>query len=265
MTELRENILLRLLVFLIAALLIGTAVLWYVGLTQNTLVINYILLFFGLLFFIMFTIILLVMITLLIYFRQARLPAFLRPLLKVTLSRILPFAFLIGKACKIPADKLQKSFVNISNHIVENQGIKLKPEEVIVLAPHCLQLATCQYKVTHNVDNCKRCGQCQIRDLIEICEKRGVELKVVTGGTLARKVVKESRPKAILAIACERDLSSGIKDISPLPVYGVFNIRPNGPCFNTKVDLEKVEQALDAFLTGGDLQKITGKDRNHRQ
>ena len=48
---------------------------------------------------------------------------------------------------------------------------------------------------------------------------------------MARQMVKEIRPKAIIAVACERDLTSGIQDVFPLPVIGVLNERPFGPMF----------------------------------
>ena len=80
-----------------------------------------------------------------------------------------------------------------------------------------------------------------------------VNLAVVTGGTLARKKVIENKPKAIIAIACERDLTEGILDTNPLPVMGVLNIRPEGPCKNTKVDLVKVIEAIEFFLKGKEL------------
>ena len=48
-------------------------------------------------------------------------------------------------------------------------------------------------------------------------------LKIATGGTLARKYVKDLRPDLIIAVACKRDLISGIKDAEPFLVYGVFN------------------------------------------
>ena len=74
------------------------------------------------------------------------------------------------------------------------------------------------------------------------------KVAVVTGGTLARSVFITLRAQAVLAIACERDLTSGIQDTYPLPVVGVLNERPEGPCFNTTVDLAKVEAALKNFL-----------------
>ena len=76
----------------------------------------------------------------------------------------------------------------------------------------------------------------------------GFHFFVVTGGTLARQTVKTIRPKAVLAIACERDLTSGIQDVYPLPAVGVLNIRPNGPCYNTHVDIQQVRREIEAIL-----------------
>ncbi len=75
---------------------------------------------------------------------------------------------------------------------------------------------------------------------------------MATGGTSARKIIKDKRPGAVLAIACERDLTSGIQDMAGiLPVLGVVNQRPEGPCHNTRVDLQKVEDALRFIQKGG--------------
>jgi hypothetical protein len=60
--------------------------------------------------------------------------------------------------------------------------------------------------------------------------------------------VKKIRPKAVLAIACERDLTSGIQDVYPLPAVGVMNIRPNGPCYNTHVDINMVRSEIESML-----------------
>ena len=64
-----------------------------------------------------------------------------------------------------------------------------------------------------------------------------------------RKFAKEYSPKAIVAIACERELSSGIKDRNLLhfPVGGVLNERPNGPGHITCVQRCKVRQAIAYF------------------
>jgi len=73
-------------------------------------------------------------------------------------------------------------------------------------------------------------------------------MSIATGGTLARRVIVETRPKAIVAVACERDLTSGIQDSYPIPVIGILNERPFGPCRDTRVDLSKVATAVRFFL-----------------
>jgi hypothetical protein len=85
---------------------------------------------------------------------------------------------------------------------------------------------------------------------VTLAKKYDVHLSVATGGTLARRRVAEAKPHAIIAVACERDLTSGIQDAYPLPVIGILNERPYGPCFNTSVDIRKVSEALE-FLANG--------------
>jgi hypothetical protein len=45
-------------------------------------------------------------------------------------------------------------------------------------------------------------------------------------------------------VACERDLTSGLQDVYPLPALGILNQRPHGPCVDTRVDIERVRQAV---------------------
>ena len=85
-------------------------------------------------------------------------------------------------------------------------------------------------------------------DLVKLKEKTGINIFIATGGTLARKVIIENKPKAVIAVACERDLTSGIQDMKYIPVLGIFNKRPNGPCVDTFIDIHEVEDAIN-FLT----------------
>jgi hypothetical protein len=136
----------------------------------------------------------------------------------------------------------------MNNSLVASQRLAIKPDRVLILLPHCLQLFDCDIKVTGGIDKCIRCGRCDIKGLAELAEKYRIDISVATGGTLARKVIVEKRPKLVVAVACERDLTSGIKDCYPLPVLGVLNDRPFGPCFNTSVDVAKIEAALLTVL-----------------
>ncbi len=163
-----------------------------------------------------------------------------------------PLALFVGKMVEIPREKIEQSFIEVSNHLVRQQRIKVPANRIMILTPHCIQLDTCPFKITRNVENCHRCGRCCVGPMLEMAHRYGIHMAVATGGTLARQAVKQIRPKAIVAVACERDLTSGIQDVFPLPVFGVLNERPNGPCFNTRVDLGKVEEAIKLFLIEGE-------------
>lgn len=160
-----------------------------------------------------------------------------------------PTVLRVGKFFGISKEEIEDSYIKINNQMTVSAGNKFRPEEVLILAPHCLQNTTCPHKITIDVHNCHRCGTCSIDGLLTIAEDTGVNFVVASGGTFARKFAKEYNPKAIVAIACERDLTSGIKDMNMqrIPVVGVLNERPNGPCHNTSVQLCKVRQAIAYF------------------
>lgn len=157
---------------------------------------------------------------------------------------LFPVAVRIGKIFGINRRRLEGSFIAVSNLIFLKSRIKVPANRLLVVSPHCLQLDTCPHKITRDPNNCKRCGRCNIGDLMKLADELGFKFFVVTGGTLARQIVKQNRPQAVLAVACERDLMSGIQDVYPLPAVGVLNARPNGPCFNTRVDIEEVRRMI---------------------
>ena len=159
-----------------------------------------------------------------------------------------PMVMFVSAFLKSRKEAFQRSVILLNNRLVRAEGTKTK--KILLLLPHCIQTTECTIRLTHNIYNCERCGRCEIRDLIELAEENRLELFVATGGTLARKIVRDVRPEAIVAVACERDLSSGLVDTYPFPILGIPNERPYGPCVNTRVDLEKVKEAIRFF--GGD-------------
>ncbi len=171
-----------------------------------------------------------------------------RKLRGIIVKIVFPLLIGVGRLFGVSKERVQQSFVEINNQLVLAQHIKARPEKILLLMPHCLQFHDCPVRITGNVENCKRCGRCHIKGLVEISDKYQVGLAVATGGTIARRIIVERRPKVIIAVACERDLVSGLQDSYPLPVFGILNHRPNGPCYDTQVDLSRVEQAVQAFL-----------------
>lgn len=148
-------------------------------------------------------------------------------------------------------NKIAEKFVKFNNDRVIKKILKDKTidkSRVIILLPHCLQNYNCTYRITTEIENCKKCGICVIGDLKKIKEDYGVDVKVATGGTLARKYIKDIRAKMVVAVACKRDLMSGICDAFPVNVYGVFNQINDEPCINTTVSVDKIREFLDKIL-----------------
>jgi len=146
---------------------------------------------------------------------------------------------------KSKKEAYQRFVINLNNKLVKRE--KLKTKKILLLLPHCLQMSECDIRLTYNIYNCERCGRCEIKDLIHIADENSLKLSIATGGSLARRIISDIQPDAVVAVACENDLSSGIADSYPLPVLGIPNERPCGPCMNTIVDLEKVKDAIASF------------------
>lgn len=156
----------------------------------------------------------------------------------------------IGSTLGMDKDQLRRKLIESNNKKVMKEPIHLKPSEILVLLPHCIQYSGCNIRVTNDIYNCKECGKCQIPDLIKLIDEYKVNIFIATGGTLARKAIMDMKPKGIIAVACERDLTSGLIDIKELSVIGILNDRPNGPCVDTAVNIQRVEEAIKFFLGG---------------
>jgi len=170
--------------------------------------------------------------------------------IRIAINIFFPVILALGKLFKIDLDRIKRSFIEVNNQMVRAANFRLRPEQLLLLVPHCLQNTQCPHKITVEINNCRRCGGCCIGEVLELRDLYGINVGVATGGTLARKYVKDYRPRAIVAVACERDLTSGIQDSNPLPVLGVTNERPFGPCHNTCLDKSKLEEAIKFYING---------------
>lgn len=112
----------------------------------------------------------------------------------------------------------------------------LSPDELLVLLPRCL-------------------GKEAMRAAMDVAERYGVPMFVASRGRYARQMIAMRRPKAIIAVACERDLVSGIHDVAgKLPVLGTTLALGEGPCRNTTFSVDQLEQQV---------RQTMGLDRAH--
>ena len=136
---------------------------------------------------------------------------------------IFPLMIKTASFVGISKDEIRKVYIKLNNKYIYSQKYNLKSDDILILIPHCVQKNSCKLKVTTDIKTCKQCGLCNIGDLVRLKENKNVNIFVATGGTLARKIILENKPKAVIAVACERDLTAGVQDVSKIPVLGVFN------------------------------------------
>jgi len=161
-----------------------------------------------------------------------------------------PLLVFFGKIFPSKKEKLESKYIELNNKFVKssNNFKRHPPEKVFLLLPHCIQFDDCDHRITKTIFNCEECGRCKISDVVKFGKKFGIIIKVATGGRLARRLVSEIKPDFIIAVACERELTEGISAVYPMPVIGIPNLRPNGPCRNTTFDLEILKKELEVLL-----------------
>jgi len=126
--------------------------------------------------------------------------------------------------------------------------------------PHCLQFHDCRIRITRDIKDCEQCGRCDICNLKQLSEVYDISVGIANGGTLARKIVHDAKPDVIIAVACHRDLTDGVRESWKYPVYAILNERPHGPCFDTRVDVNQVNNIIEAIFNHG----THGKNGNSR-
>lgn len=138
--------------------------------------------------------------------------------------------------------------VKLINFVNRLRRKRCSPERLLLLLPNCIQNSECNRNVVKDINNCRRCGNCKVGELIDLARKYGCQIAIVTGGRLALQLAKRDDVDAVVAVACEKELLAGQKALFPKPSLGVINIRPHGPCVDTDVDIKEVEKAICSFI-----------------
>jgi uncharacterized protein len=141
-----------------------------------------------------------------------------------------PACEIIARLLGFSRDRLGHAFVLLANRMSLRARRSSGRDGILMLAPRCLRPEI-------------------MRELRSMAAERGACFVVATGGEEARAAVRERRPGAVLAVACERDLVEGLRDVLPrLLVQGLSNRRPEGPCRNSEIDLFEVRALMDTLL-----------------
>lgn len=147
-----------------------------------------------------------------------------RPLCKITIA-LYPIAERMG----ITRDRLGASTVALCNALTFAGRLTPYRERLLVLVPRCM-------------------ANFHKKEILEMARERGLQVHVAPTGRSAREKVMEVCPTAIIAIACQRDLVTGIRDVhGRIPVLSIQLKLPSGPCKDTFIALGDLKAAFDRF------------------
>jgi len=154
------------------------------------------------------------------------------PLAEFAMQRFVKMFRLIAWACDLAGvsrDRLGSSLIAVSNELVRCTVSHIRNNRLLCLAPRCLDRET-------------------FARIRELTQEHGCDFYIASHGFQARQRVTDTRPGAIIAIACERDLVTGIRDAGDhIPVLAIPNKRPAGPCKGASIDIADLRGAIEFF------------------
>jgi hypothetical protein len=128
-------------------------------------------------------------------------------------------------------DWVENAAVKVYDTLALERGRKVGKGELLLLIPRCLSRAA-------------------LDGVLGIAGKYEVPVFVATRGQLARRVIRERRPRAVVAVACERDMVTGLHDVAgKIPVLGLTMTLPAGPCKDAGLDLAKLEDWVRSYVS----------------
>lgn len=136
--------------------------------------------------------------------------------------------------------------VEVRNKVNEKIFRKTKPQDKILVLPHCLRHKDCEATLESSGLVCKSCNLCVIGVLKDKGEEMGYEVFIIPGSTFLKKIVEKNRFKAVLGVACYQDLNLSMMKLSKFSCQGVPLLKDG--CVNTKVDARMVMEKMGVEL-----------------
>jgi len=151
-------------------------------------------------------------------------------------------AFKIAHIFGVSRDRVGHSFVMVYNEISRAMKKASDGDCLLLLLPRCLTKE-------------------QLKSIYALRDSYPIHIHTVSGGELARQRIRELKPTAVIGVACERDLVSGIRDVgNKISLIGIPNERPDGPCQNTIIDINELIDAIEFYV--GPPKKIKNSERS---
>ena len=139
-------------------------------------------------------------------------------------------------------EELYRSLTKKKNRDMEHVFSMVPFGERLIFVPHCLRnTEKCRAKEQGNHYLCVECGGCKIGAIHKKARDLGYrELYILKGGRAIEKITAETRPGAIVGIACYFEGAQGMEQSEKNNITVQFIPLSRDGCVNTDVDLDEV-------------------------
>jgi len=159
----------------------------------------------------------------------------------------------VAKATQAIAKKfgLNQRLINYTHIELRNKlneyGFKATPySNRILFLPHCMRNSK-DCKAVHSEEGivCKKCGKCDISELVDFAKKLGYSKTfIVPGGSMVQKIIKRYKPAATMGICCYHEANLAFDSLRGTKIHPQVSLLLQDGCKDTKANLAEAKEKL---------------------
>ncbi len=136
--------------------------------------------------------------------------------------------------------------IELRNKLNEYGYRRVPLSERFLFLPHCLRNSKeCKASYTDEGLQCKRCGKCQINELIALAEEVGFQkVFICPGGSMVKKIVMKYKPKAVLGISCFDEANLAFDSMQGTSIAPQATLLLYDGCKDTKANITEVKEKM---------------------
>jgi len=139
-------------------------------------------------------------------------------------------------------ENVDRLYIEFKNDHYREQFKSIEPKYKMLFLPQCLRTTKCKAPITEAGYKCVKCSEdCKVYAIKARAEKLGYRVFISPGGSMNFKVIKKFKPKAVIGVACMKELVLAAEELR-IPMQGVELLKSG--CVATDVDLEHVFSLL---------------------
>ena len=152
----------------------------------------------------------------------------------------------IAKKLGLSERLVNYTHIELRNKLNEYGYRRVPLNERFLFLPHCLRNSKeCKADYTAEGLQCKRCGKCQITELIAMAEDVGFnKVFICPGGSMVKKIVMKYKPMAVLGVSCFDEANLAFDSMQGTPISPQATLLLCDGCKDTKANLTEVREKM---------------------